>query len=157
MQNFKPGPSLQSLPPETKQSSEGEAAPKRRGRPPGSKNRNTRASLKTEIGGTLTIVNTALAFSPFAKDALDPIEIEALATALDEECKRSASFRRYVEYMTRTVSGGGSLLGVVAIIGVRRAARHNIVPAQFDSQLGGLLAMSIGKPAPPTPPNTEGA
>ena len=67
---FKEGPPISALPPQE--------APKRRGRPPGSKNKTTKTSLKNEIGGTLTVLNMAVAMTPFRGDALDPIEIQAL-------------------------------------------------------------------------------
>jgi hypothetical protein len=134
---FKAGPPIEALPQE---------APRRRGRPPGSRNK-SKASLKTEIGGTLTVVNFALAMTPLQRDALDPAELEALTNAIDEQCKESPAFRKYVEYAVKTVSGGGSLVGVVAIIGARRAARHGILPQQIDAQLGQLLALTSGKPS----------
>jgi hypothetical protein len=124
---------------------------RRRGRPPGSKNR-PRGSLKTEIGGTLTMLNMAVQLSPFASDALDVIEIEALANALDEQAKQSPTFYRYISYVVKTVSGGGSLVGVCAMIGARRAARHGILPIEYDMQIGNLMALSMGKqPMQPQP------
>lgn len=148
---IRPGPNLQSIPGNAEQ----EKAPKRRGRPPGSKNKTSRASLKTEIGGTLTLFNMALAMTPYRADALDSIEIEALADALNEQAKQSPTFYRYISWVVKTTSGSGSLFGVVAIIGARRMARHGFLPEQFDAQLGGLLALSTGKmPAPQSADNS---
>jgi hypothetical protein len=137
---FKKGPAIADIP-------KGDT-PKRRGRPPGSKNKSSR-NLKKEIGGTLTLMNMGFQIAA-PRDALDPIEIEALALAIDEECKKSPTFRKYVEFATRAATGGGSLLGVVAIIGARRAARHGVIPPMFDDQLGSLLAMTTGKAMPQT-------
>ena len=81
-----------------------EQAPKRRGRPPGSKNR-SRASLETQIGGMLMTLNMALyVIPPLQRDALDAAEIAALAKALDEQAKNSQEvylpvFHRYVLFI----------------------------------------------------------
>jgi hypothetical protein len=126
--------------------------PKRRGRPPGSKNLG-------EIGGFLLLVNAPLQLVPaLQRDALDVTEIQALAKATAQECQRNATFRKYVEQALK-VQGGANLVGVVAIIVGRRVVRHNIIPipdeiggsAGADAALGSVVAMlATGKPFNPT-------
>jgi hypothetical protein len=129
--------------------------PRRRGRPPGSGVGRKRKSLKTEIGGTLTMFNMGLQLSPFKRDALDDLEIEALSTALDEQAKSSPQFRKYLEYAIGITGAGGSLTGVVVMIAARRAARHGILPPEFDGQIGMLLAMTSGTSKLPDTPDIE--
>jgi hypothetical protein len=132
----------------TPESPDGAPAPKRRGRPPGSKNTGggrRKRSLKTEIGGTLTLLNMGVQLSPLSRDALDAIEINALAEGLDEEARKSPQFRKYLEYAIGVTGAGGNLYAVLAIIATRRAARHGYLPEVVDQQLGTLLAMSTGK------------
>lgn len=152
------GPPVTQLPVDS-----GETAPKRRrGRPPGSKTGSgsrpgsaaaSRVSLETRIGGMLVLVNMALYMvPPLQRDALDPVELAALAKAIDAQCKQSVRFRRYVEAML-TAGSGGQLFGVVAIIGARRMARHGVLPAEVDGMLGGMLANNA--PTTPTAPTFE--
>lgn len=133
----------------------GEQAPRRRGRPPGSKNR-SKVSLKAQIGAMLTTLNLILyVIPPLQPDALDAAEIEALATALDEQAKNNPAFRRYLE-MALAAGSGGQLFGVVAIILARRAARHGVIPQEADGMLGAILQQSTGESAASVPiPNTE--
>ena len=125
--------------------------PKRRGRPPGSTNRKTRKSLKTEIGGTLALLNMGIAMTPVRDDALDAVEIEALANGLNEEAQRSPQFRKYLEYVIGVTGAGGSLLPVIGMIAGRRAARHGYLPREFDTLLGSVLAMSTTEKIPDVP------
>jgi hypothetical protein len=87
--------------------------------------------------------------------ALDPVEIEALAKALDMQCQTSARFRKYMESALKGI-GGVSLIGVLAVIIGRRVVRADLVPIpteapinkeQIDAMLGGVLSMSIAKGA----------
>lgn len=117
--------------------------------------RTTRGSLRTQIGGMLQLVNMPVQILS-AKNALDSIEIDALAKALDEECQRNARFRKYMEQML-AVQGGTSLVLVVAAIAGRRIVRNGIVdvPDQIggkdgaDALLGGIIAMTTGNPLQP--------
>lgn len=128
-----------------------EQAPKRRGRPPGSKNR-SRASLEAQIGGMLMTLNMVLyVIPPLQRDALDAAEIAALAKALDEQAKSSPKFRGYLE-AALAAGSGGQLIGVVALIGARRAARHGIIPAEVDGMLGTMMQGATNKPAETPPP-----
>lgn len=127
---FKPGPTQDAI---------RETAPKRNGpgRPP---SRPSTRSLKSEISAAIMQVNLVLMiFPPTRADALDMVEIDALADALDEQAKKSARFRKALEGAL-LASSGGSLVGVIAIILGRRAARHGIMPIEVDQQLGNLLA-----------------
>ncbi len=121
-------------------------AGKRRGRPPGSTNR-SRKSLKAPIERLLVTVNIVVqAVAP--RDALDGIEIAALATALDEQAKVSPRFRKGIEAIVG-VAGGGSLIPVLAIIGGRRLSRHGILPGgDMVDQMGGIfLQMGTASPS----------
>lgn len=136
-------------------------APKRRGRPPGSKNRSTlerqakNSSLEKQIGGFLVTINAPLMMIPaLQRDALDPVEIEALAKAIDQECQQNARFRKYVETALKGM-GATNLVGVVALVMARRAVRHNVIPINPESIPGGAetidalmgqgIAMMAGK------------
>lgn len=80
---------------------------------------------------------------------MDEAEIDALASALDAQAKGSPRFRAMLTNAL-AVSSGGQLLGVCAIIGARRAARHGIIPMEMDAQLGMMLgAVSTIPPQPP--------
>jgi hypothetical protein len=132
MVQFKPGPVQETL----------ETPPKRKAT--GTPNRATSTrSLKSEISGMLMTINLVLIMiPPLRQDQMDMVEIEALADALDEQCKKSVKFRRAMEAALGAGSGA-SLIGVVAIIGARRAARHGILPPESDQALGNLLAQGM--------------
>lgn len=122
----------------------GNGVPPRRGpgRPPGSVK-----SLETQIGATLTVINMMLLSVPRIRDdALDITEIQALAKSIDLQCKTSPRFRKYVETALAAGSGAG-LLGVCIMIGARRAARHDIIPRDFDGAFGSLLAGTLQQKA----------
>lgn len=153
MPEFAPGPTMDQLPKATNgQEAAPETAPKRRGRPPGSKNSGTstrsRKSFKDEIGGTLVMFNLALmAMPPTRSDALDPKEIELLADAIDNQAKISPTFRKYLT-IALSATSGGQLISVVAIIGARRLARHEIIlPKEADDMLGGMIGAAKIVPA----------
>jgi hypothetical protein len=134
---------------------------KRRGRKPGStytrssSPRRTSASLETQIGAFLWTVNVPLQLVPvLQRDALDAVEIDALAKAINQECERNARFRKFVE-QALAVQGGTNLVLVLGLIIGRRAIRHGIVPmpeemggaAGGDAMLGGIISMTTGKGA----------
>lgn len=154
---------------------------KRRGRPPGSKNktyagqpvgsrRGGKESLKTQIGAMLVTFNMPLRMLPMtAIYALDTTEIEALATALDTECQNNATFRKYV-IKALQVQGTSSLVGVLVVIAGRRVVRAGVVPEEIlapvggkegaDAALGIMLPMMTAAPVPQmtvvtNPPPTE--
>jgi hypothetical protein len=129
---------------------------KRRGRAPGFKlgprtsGGRRGGSLETQIGAFLLTVNAPfMLFMP--QDALEHVEIEALAHAIDEECQRNDRFRKMVE-RALAVQGGTSLLLVVAAIAGRRVVRHRLVTVPdpignegADAALGQIIAMTTGK------------
>lgn len=134
---------------------------KKRGRPTGWRKeggsterapRRGSGSLETQLGAFLFTVNTPFAmFLP--NDALDSVEIRALAKAIDQECQRNARFRKYVENALK-VQGGTSLLLVVAAIAGRRVVRHNIITMpepvtneMVDGMLGGVISVASGSGA----------
>lgn len=136
---------------------------KKRGRKPGSKNTNSYGSgsstgprarsLETQIGGLLFMVNMPLQLIPqLQRDALDQVEITALAKALDQQCQRNPRFRKYVESALK-VQGASSLVSVVALIGARRVVRHDIIDipqemggaAGVDATLGALISTVSGQ------------
>ena len=128
----------------------GEEPKRRRGRPPGSKNktyggqpvgsRGRRAnSLEKEIGGLLVVINMPLQMVPMLqRDALDQTEITALAKAIDQECQNNPTFRKYVEQALK-VQGGTNLLFIVAAIVGRRVIRHDLVT--IPDEMGGNEAV----------------
>jgi hypothetical protein len=120
-----------------------------------------KGSLKTQIGGLLTLVNMPLMMiPPLQRDVLAFDEIDALAEAIDQQCQVSPQFRKYVENALK-VGGGTSLVGVIAIIVGRRAIRHDILPVpdeqkeQLDAAAGQLLNVMRSKGAVPAPVFTE--
>jgi hypothetical protein len=115
---------------------------KQRGRPKGSTNVggtsriSRKGSLEKEIGGLLVMINLPLQMVPaLQRDALDTVEITALAKGLDAECQVNPRFRKYVEQLLK-VQGGTSLIAVVAMIAARRAVRHDIIP-NIPEEIGG--------------------
>jgi hypothetical protein len=123
------------------------------GRPRGPRRggrRATDAALKSGVAGLLVTVNlVAMMAPPLRADKLDEIELNALADALVEQARTSPRFRRALEAAV-AASSGGALLGVLLIIGARRAARHGVLglTSEVDDQLGTLLAMSQAKQGP---------
>jgi hypothetical protein len=144
---FVPGPKLRGSKPaaSTQVPLDDESAPKRNGTgrertPTPAKTPRSTKSLETQIGATLTVINLMLMSVPrIREDALDVTEIQALAKSLDLQCKTSPRFRKYVEGMLSAGSGAG-LLGVCLLIGARRAARHDMIPRDFDGAFASLLA-----------------
>lgn len=129
---------------------------KRRGRPPGpnstrrtSGGRRSTGSLRTQIGSLLVTINLPIQLIS-SKNALDRVEIDALAKSIDEECQRDARFRKYVEQML-AVQGGTSIILVVGAIAGRRVARNNLISVPepignegLDNLLGGVISMTTG-------------
>lgn len=115
----------------------------------------SKGSLETQIGAMLWTINIPLQMVPvLQRDAMDAVEIQALAKAIDQQCQVSPTFRKYVEAALKA-QGGTSLIAVVGIMGTRRALRHNIVPIPdevggpqaMDAMLGGVLSTIVtGKP-----------
>lgn len=127
---FKPGPVQEEI------------APKRKATGTPSRATSNR-SLKAEISGMLMTINLVLVMiPPLRQDQLDMVEIEALADALDDQCKKSIKFRKAME-TALSAGSGASLIGVVAIIGARRAARHGVIPPEADQVLGNMLATGM--------------
>lgn len=121
---------------------------KKRGRQAGSTNSGSsrvsrKGSLEKEIGALLVMVNLPLQMVPaLQKDALDHVELTALAKALDQQCQTSPTFRKYVEQLLK-VQGGTSLVAVVAMIAARRAIRHEILPVEIPEEIGGAAGVDM--------------
>ncbi len=122
---------------------------KRRGRQPGwragtSTSRvNRKGSLEKEIGGLLVVVNLPLMMIPaLQKDALEQVEITALARALDQQCQTSPTFRKYVEQALKA-QGGTSLIAVVGMIAARRVIRHDLIPIEIPEAIGGAAGVDL--------------
>ncbi len=151
---FRAGPAAENLPPPP--NAAGERAPRRRARKPTTR-RSTTRSLEPQIAATLMAFNFALyVIPPLQADRLDELEIIALARAIDAQAKQSIRFRKMIEGAL-TVTSGGQLLGVVAIIAARRASRHGVLPPEADGQLRVMLATSLNAPPPPEPEPTNGS
>jgi hypothetical protein len=67
---------------------------------------------------------------------LDPVEQKALVQALDQQCQTSPRFRKVIEKFL-LAGGGVNLIGVVALIAVRRVARADLLPIPADSPISG--------------------
>lgn len=134
-----------------------EAGRKKPGRPKGSPpmggRRPTTRSLEPQIAATLMAFNLALyVVPPLQRDMMDEAEITALARAIDAQCKQQPRFRKMVEGAL-SVTSGGQLLGVLVIMGARRASRHGILPPDADGVFGSMLAASVNTPRPPEAPD----
>lgn len=135
-----------------------ETPPKR----PGGRTRAPRstASLEVQIGSMLTMANfVVMSIAPIRNDALDQYEIVALAKAIDQQAKTSPRFRRYLEAMLGAGAGAG-LVGLIVMIGARRAARHGVMPIETDALIGNLIQGSVkgaGTGAPMTGDNNRDA
>jgi hypothetical protein len=104
---------------------------------------NRKGSLEKEIGGLLVMVNMPLQMVPaLQRDALDHVEITALAKAIDQQCQTSPQFRKYVEQLLK-VQGGTSLVAVVALIAGRRVIRHDILPIEIPEEIGGAAGVDL--------------
>lgn len=112
-------------------------------------------NLKAQIGGLIVTVNMGLMIVPNMRlMALDPNEIDALAGAIENQAKTSPRFKKYLD-VALAATAGGQLLGVVAIIGARRAARLGFFGEEqgafVDASLGGLLAKDVTDSAKTNP------
>jgi hypothetical protein len=107
--------------------------------------------MEIRLGAFIAQINIFVwALPQTRKDALDPAEIKALATALDQQCRQSPRFRKYIE--TMLIAGSGAQLGMVLfMIGARRAARHGMVPVEFDDMLGTQIAQMASMEPMPSP------
>lgn len=123
--------------------------PRATGSPPKRGGSATYRSRRAKIGGTLTMFNMALSMSPLRGDRLDALEIDALAKTLDEEARKSATFRRYLD-AALGVTGAGGIWSVLGLIAVRRGARHGLLPADFDANAAMLLQMAAQSSEAPT-------
>ena len=122
---------------------------KRKERSDKGKRRGRRKNLEQQIGGTLTMLNLAFMFAPeeFRGDALDDVEISALAKALNDAAKENDQL---YDWLNAALGGTGSALVSLAVVGVaiagRRMARHNIIVAEeWDARLGAFIAMNAGE------------
>jgi hypothetical protein len=123
---------------------------KRRGRQPGwtagssgTSRVNRKGSLEKEIGGLLVVVNLPLQMLPATqRDALDQVELTALAKAIDQQCQTSPTFRKYVEQALKA-QGGTSLLAVVGMIAARRVIRHDLIPIDIPEAIGGAAGVDM--------------
>jgi hypothetical protein len=137
MVTFKPGPVQESI----------ESAPKRN-TPKAGPGRPSTRSLKSELSGLLMTLNLAIMMiPPLSRDQMDMVEIEALADALDEQARKSPKFRKALE-SALAAGSGGTLIGIMAIMGARRAARHGMIGGaehgpEIDQQLGNMLAQGM--------------
>lgn len=107
----------------------------------------TPAVTEDAVGGLLVMVNMPLTMVPFLQaDALDPIETEALAKGIVEQCKQSPAFKRYVQSALK-VSGATGLIAPLTLILARRGIRHGLLPGgtTADAQAGQMLGVLAGK------------
>lgn len=88
-------------------------------------------SLEDDIGAALVLVNLPLLVMPGL--ALDEAEIAALAISLNDQCRRSPRFKKYVE-KALTITSGGQLATVGLMIGARRAVRFGALRVVMGPQ-----------------------
>lgn len=129
-------------------------APKKRGRPKGSRNkRGRKRNLESQIAGVLSTFNLAFMLAPpqYQGDALDMVEIGTLAKALNEAAKENATLYSWLD---AALGGTGSailtLVAVGAAIGARRVARHGMfgIGQEWDEHIGMYLNMQNGGDVP---------
>lgn len=165
MTEFVKGPPLQEPLGETPPK-RGPGRPRRDGSAPGTPRSAPlpAVNIQESVAGILMTINLTFMVAggfgvPLDRDAFDDVEIHALSTAIADQCKASPAFKRYV-LAAIGVTGGAGLFGVIAIVAMRRAARHGMLPAEADYQGGVLLAqaMHMAPPAPSftPPPNFAG-
>jgi hypothetical protein len=140
-------------------------------RKPSASRPRTPKSLAPVIGAFLALINGAVIVSPLGTrpvvaitdpnviperigDELDAVEIAALASAIDAQCRRSPRFRKYVE-SALSAGSGGTLITVIGLIAARRLARHGVLPANIDIMGGIVLSADLDSlasimPAPAT-------
>lgn len=102
-----------------------------------------KADITQKIKAWLLLSNTLIELHPaLARDALDEIEIEKAAEALNALAMRN---NMLYSALTTVVSGSGmyEAILVLGIIGGRRLARHGIIPEVLDPVGGALLSMDM--------------
>ncbi len=102
-------------------------------------------NLETRIAAQLISFNLLFQLSPWASDALSVDEIQALAHALNSQAQASKRFKDALE-LALSVGSSGELISVVLLIAVRRAANHNLIPAEFAVMAGGLVVEQENEP-----------
>ncbi len=143
------GPAEDAPPEVESDSAPGETAPKRRGRPPGSRNSGRtpgrpKASLAEPIAGMLWSANLPLSMIA-PNHALDQAELIALATGLNEQAQASPRFYRIIKNALG-VASASQLIAVVGMIGARHAARIGFLPAEVDDLMGSNLSSMTKEP-----------
>ncbi len=101
-------------------------------------------NIKEKIKAWLMLSNTLLELHPaLAKDALDEVEIDKAAEALNTLAQKNDVL---YSALTTVVGGSGAYEAIIVlgIIGGRRLARHNIIPQPLDDIGGALLQLDEG-------------
>lgn len=98
-------------------------------------------SLESEIGGLLTVMNFGFFFlpQPWQGDALDSAEIEVLAKTINSAAMDNPIIYKYLSW---AFSGGGSTINLIMVAGIivgKRAARHGVIPADYEAGLTMML------------------
>lgn len=116
----------------------GEEEPKRRGRPPGSKNKTTQISLsriEAALGEQFTLIGMAvMAFNEY--DGKVIIEgTPRLAKSVSNLCEKNPAIRKNVE---RLLAGGtyGEVIIAAGLIAVPIMANHNLMPPGIQHMYG---------------------
>ncbi len=136
IEKLKPNETLQDLIPEPTVKPRRTRTPKSEPKSPPQGIRSV--NLEKTIAAQLVSLNFFVLLSPWKEDALNEEEIFALAKALNNQAQSSPRFKKALE-MAMSGASSGELLGVVMMIIVRRAARHNMIPPVFGIIAGGLL------------------
>ena len=120
---------------------------KPRGRKPGSAApAKKRVSLEGELIAYLSLANLLFAFAPeeYRGDALDDLEIAALAKTTNDAAMANAQLYKYLEMILR--GGTGGIVNLVVVVGCivgRRLARHGAIPVEFDNRMATMIAATV--------------
>lgn len=121
-------------------------APKRRGRPPGSRNntsspsgdkaprRGSRASVRLQAVGLIGALNLGLSMSPYKDDALSEQESDLLADALTAEAMNSERILSWLQ-KAGAISPHLLMLRAIVTIATPRLMRHGILPMPSEEKV----------------------
>lgn len=127
-----------------------DTTPKRRGRPPGSKNRtggtdtrvrrNSAAWIRQQCAGVVGAANLGLALSPLADDALTDEEADLLTDALAAEAAQSERILKWME-KAGAISPHLLMLKAVVTIATPRLVRHGVIKGATPSDATFIAAL----------------
>lgn len=128
------------------------AGMKPRGPKPGARSTSAKArkSLEGELIAYLSLANLLFAFAPaeYRGDALDDVEIAALAKTANDAAMANAELYKYMDMILRGGTGGiVNLVVVVGCIAGRRLARHGAIADEWDARMGTMIEATVNPEA----------